>query len=145
MLVEAAFHLAGAAAEHAGRGSTGRGAYIEAQGGLAGLRRRYGNDKTFAVPILTNCALAGPGPLARGAAAALRAGLPAAPLLRFLRLPVVSYAVPALVAVGQARFFHRWPRNPLVWLVRRLAVRPSLRDARVACSRPAADSSRPCR
>ena len=49
------------------------------------------------------------------------------PLLRFLRLPVVSYAIPALVAIGQARYFHRWPRNPLVWLVRRLAVRRSLR------------------
>ena len=42
-------------------------------------------------------------------------------------LPVVSYAVPALVAIGQARYFHRPPRNPLVRLVRRLALKGSLR------------------
>ena len=52
-------------------------------------------------------------------------------LLRFLRLPVVSYAVPALVAVGHARFFHRRPRNPLVWLLRRLAVGRSLQSLEV--------------
>ena len=48
-------------------------------------------------------------------------------MLRFLRLGVVSYAVPALVAVGQARFFHRGPRNPILWLWRRLSVGRSLR------------------
>jgi squalene-hopene/tetraprenyl-beta-curcumene cyclase len=48
-------------------------------------------------------------------------------LLRFFRLPVVSYAVPALVAVGQARYFHRRPRNPVAWLIRRLSVRRSLK------------------
>ena len=35
---------------------------------------------------------------------------------RFLRLPVVSYALPALIAVGQAVYHHRPPRNPLTWL-----------------------------
>jgi squalene-hopene/tetraprenyl-beta-curcumene cyclase len=126
MLVEAAFHLAGTAGEHAGPLGRAR-AYIDAQGGIAGLRRRYGPDRTFAVPILANCALASrvswrevpPLPFEL-------ACLPHA-MFRFLRLPVVSYAIPALVAVGQARYFHRWPRNPLVWLVRRLAVRRSLR------------------
>ncbi len=48
-------------------------------------------------------------------------------MLRFLRLGVVSYAVPALVAVGQARFFHRGPWNPILWLWRRLSVGRSLR------------------
>ena len=40
---------------------------------------------------------------------------------------MVSYALPALVAIGQARFFHRGPWNPAVWLWRRLSVGPSLR------------------
>ena len=31
--------------------------YIEAEGGIDGLRKRYGKDKTFAVPILANCAM----------------------------------------------------------------------------------------
>jgi squalene-hopene/tetraprenyl-beta-curcumene cyclase len=126
MLVRAAFQLAEAGGEHADR--LGRAqAYVEAQGGVAGLRRRYGADKTFAVPILTNCALAGQVGWREVAPLPFElACLPHA-ALRFLRLPVVSYAIPALVAVGQARYFHRWPRNPLVWLVRRLAVRRSLR------------------
>ncbi|MGD0901158.1 MAG: prenyltransferase/squalene oxidase repeat-containing protein [Thermoguttaceae bacterium] len=126
MLVEAAFHLAGAAGEHADPLGRAR-AYVEAQGGIAGLRRRYGEDKTFAVPILTSAALAGLVPWREVPPLPFElACLPHA-LLRFLRLPVVSYAIPALVAVGQARYFHRRPRNPLAWLVRRLAVGRSLR------------------
>ena len=34
-------------------------AYVDSQGSIEGLRRRYGKDKTFAVPILANCAMAG--------------------------------------------------------------------------------------
>ena len=119
-------------------------AYIEAQGGTSGLRRRYGRDKTFAAPILTNCALAG---LVRWRdAPALPFELACLPfrMLRFLRLPVVSYALPALTAIGQARFFHRRPRNPLVWLLRRLCVGASLRTLR-ECSRPAVGFSKPSR
>ena len=48
-------------------------------------------------------------------------------LYRFLRLPVVSYAIPALVAIGQARYFHRPPRDPIRRLIRSAAVEPSLR------------------
>lgn len=127
MLVQAAFHLAGAAEAH-GELLTRAKEYIGRQGGTEGLRRRYGIDKTFAVPILTNCALAGLVPWSEVAALPFElAALPFA-LLRFLRLPVVSYAVPALVAIGQARFFHQRPRNPLVWLLRRCAVWPSMKS-----------------
>ena len=80
---------------------------------MAGLRRRYGKDKTFAVPILTNCALAGLVPWREVAPLPFELACLPHPLLRFLRLPVVSYAMPALVAIGQARYFHRPPRNPL--------------------------------
>src|SRR5207302_6512085 len=45
----------------------------------------------------------------------------------FFRLPVVSYALPALIAIGQAVYRHRPPWNPLTWLIRRLAIRRSLR------------------
>ena len=38
---------------------------------------------------------------------------------RWLRLPVVSYALPALIAIGQARHRQRPTRNPLTRLVRR--------------------------
>ena len=33
--------------------------YIDKKGGIEGLKARYGNDKTFAVPILAHCAMAG--------------------------------------------------------------------------------------
>jgi squalene-hopene/tetraprenyl-beta-curcumene cyclase len=131
MLVRAAFYLAadpsrGYPAEGHAELPARAGAYIDAQGGPAGLRRRYGKDQTFAVPILTNCALAGLVPWHEVNPLPFELACLPYPLLRLLRLPVVSYAVPALVAVGQARYFHRRPRNPFTWLVRRLSVRGSL-------------------
>lgn len=83
---------------------------------------RYGKDRTFSVPILTMCALAGR--LGNGRAAweqviplpfELAACSPK--LFAALRLPVVSYALPALIAIGQARHVNAPSRNPLVrWL-----------------------------
>ena len=104
MLVVAALHLGGAATRHEGPLEKANN-YIDSQGGTAGLRRRFGKDKTFAVPILANCALAGlvdwreVSPLPFELAAVPQS------FFRWLRLPVVSYAIPALVAIGQARFF----------------------------------------
>ncbi len=46
---------------------------------------------------------------------------------RWLRLPVVSYALPALIAIGQARHRQRPTRNPVTRLVRRAARRRTLR------------------
>lgn len=91
--------------------------YIEKTGGLTALRQRYGKDKTFVIPILTNCALAGM--VDWKLVQALPFELAAVPqsFYRFVRMPVVSYAVPALVAIGQARFFHKPPRIlPLRWM-----------------------------
>lgn len=129
LLVCAAMQLTGAAGRHRDQLDRAR-RYIDHQGGLDGLRRRYGKDKTFAVPILTNLALAGmadwhdisPLPFEM-------ACLPHA-TLKFLRLPVVSYALPALVAIGQARHFQAPSRNPLVRWLRQWAVPGSLRVLR---------------
>ncbi len=91
------------------------------------VRARYGKDRTFAVPILTTCALAGlvswkeVPPLPFELACFPQAWF------RFLQLPVVSYALPALIAIGQAVYHHRPPRNPIPRLVRRLALAKSLR------------------
>ncbi|MCY4073923.1 MAG: hypothetical protein OXH04_00675, partial [Acidobacteria bacterium] len=46
---------------------------------------------------------------------------------RWLRLPVVSYALPALIAIGQARHRQRPTRNPLARLARRAARARTLR------------------
>lgn len=125
MLVRAAFHLTGVPADHADLLERAD-QYIEAHGGVAGLRRRYGKDKTFAVPILTNCALAGLVPWREVSPLPFELACLPQSWYRFLRLPVVSYAIPALVAIGQARFFHKKPLNPLVRWWRGLAVEKSL-------------------
>ena len=49
---------------------------------------------------------------------------------RFVGMPVVSYAIPALVAIGQARYFHAPPWNPLTRLVRWLSITRSLKVLR---------------
>lgn len=126
MLAQAALHLAdvapkfGPVLEDAAR-------YVERRGGIAALRQRYGKDRTFAVPILTNCALAGLTDWKDVAALPFELACFPQSWFRLLRLPVVSYAIPALVAIGQARFVHRAPRNPLLRWIRKFAQAKSLR------------------
>ncbi len=129
MLARAAFSLAGKEETYALLLSKGQ-AFVAEHGGTSGLRERYGKDKTFAVPILTNAAIAGL--VAWQEVDPLPFELACLPsrLLGALGLPVVSYAIPALVAIGQARYFHGKPRNPVLRLARRLAVGPSLRILR---------------
>ena len=56
MLVEAALNLAGVADRYESEIKRAQ-KYIASKGGVTGLRKRYGKDKTFAIPILTNCDL----------------------------------------------------------------------------------------
>ncbi|HLX64388.1 MAG TPA: prenyltransferase/squalene oxidase repeat-containing protein [Planctomycetota bacterium] len=79
-------------------------AFVEKLGGLReGLTRVYGKDMTFQVPIRMTAACAGL--LKWSDVNALPFELALAPrgLMGALRLPVVSYALPALVCVGLAR------------------------------------------
>jgi squalene-hopene/tetraprenyl-beta-curcumene cyclase len=86
------------------------------------IQETYGADRTFSVPILTMCALAG----RLGGGREAWQGLPALPFelavlprsfFRHVGLPVVSYALPALIAIGQAQHRHRPSRfPPLRWL-----------------------------
>jgi squalene-hopene/tetraprenyl-beta-curcumene cyclase len=83
----------------------------------------YGRDRTFSVPILTMCALSGRLGAGREAwrhVIPLPFELAACPHQWFaaLRLPVVSYALPALIAIGQARHHHRPSSNPFARLLR---------------------------
>lgn len=121
MLVLAAMRLAGVEASHRGLVEGGT-RYVERCGGVEGIRRRYGKDKTFSVPILTNAALAGLVDWRDVAPLPFEMACMPQAVWGMLRMPVVSYAIPALVAIGQARFYHRPPRNPLVRWLRRLAV-----------------------
>ena len=101
-------------AEHWIRSQTGS---LEPAALKKSIESLYGNDKTFSVPILTLAALAGvlgPEPEAWHGPPALPFELAALPqsLFRFLGLPVVSYALPALIAVGQVQHHRNPSSNP---------------------------------
>ena len=116
----------GSAARRAGEWLT------QAAGGTAphqlatAIIRRYGKDRTFSVPILTHCALAGKMDWNR--VPQLPFELAAMPPEWFatLRLPVVSYALPALIAIGQARHAHRPTWNPVTRILRRTTAAKTL-------------------
>ena len=94
---------------------------------VAAIRRRYGADRTFAVPILMNGALAGlvPWPAIPGLPFEL-AALPRG-LYPALRLHVVSYALPALIAIGVLLARRNQAPNPLARALRRALEPMALR------------------
>ena len=83
---------------------------------------RYGRDRTFSVPILMVCAIGGL--LGDDDGEAWKRVLPLPFELATLprgwfaavQLPVVSYALPALIAIGFARFTKQPPPPPLSWI-----------------------------
>lgn len=125
LLAMAAIHLAGAAPAHPQLLARAE-AYVARCGRWDALRARYGRDKTFVVPILTNLALAGLTDWSLVDPLPFELACVPQRLYRFVGLPVVSYAIPALVAIGQARFLLAPPRGGLVRGVRRLALKRSL-------------------
>lgn len=101
--------------------------HVFQQGGFDAIRKRYGKDHTFSVPILTQCALAGLIPWKQISPLPFELGWLPHSFFRWIRLPVVSYALPALIAIGQARHFHAPSRNPLLRWLRQAAVKPTLK------------------
>ena len=139
MLVWAALAFAADSDQSAQAATRGAEGWIaRAAGGLDRRRlattvtARYGRDRTFSVPILTMCALAGrlgTAPDAWSLIPALPFELAALPrgLFASLRLPVVSYALPALIAMGLVRHRRRPTRNPAARLARNLTTARVLR------------------
>lgn len=81
------------------------------------IRKRYGKDKTFSVPILTACILSGRfGADGWREVSPLPFELAALPhnFYGALRLPVVSYALPALIAIGRSIHHHAPCKNMLL-------------------------------
>jgi squalene-hopene/tetraprenyl-beta-curcumene cyclase len=131
LLCRAAFHLTGTAAGHGDCLRLAEAWLTERYGSTPeqhaeAVRARYGKDRTFSVPILMTSALAG-----------LTSWHEVPPLpfelacfpqswFRFLQLPVVSYALPALIALGQAIYHHRPPWNPVMRLIRAMSRKRSL-------------------
>jgi len=114
----------------------GRVGSVEPDAVCRAVIARYGRDRTFSVPILMTCTIGGrlgPHDEAWRRVLALPFELAAFPRSWFgvIGLPVVSYALPALIAIGHARFFHAPPRwwNPLRWLRAGLwpRIRPMLK------------------
>ncbi|MEI7904271.1 MAG: prenyltransferase/squalene oxidase repeat-containing protein [Candidatus Firestonebacteria bacterium] len=128
MLVTAAFELSGKTAGY--EACLGKAEeYLIRKAGKSSSERRtklyeiYGKDRTFVVPILVNLALAGkvewkeipflPFELA---------ALPAA-FYRMINLPVVSYALPALISMGQIIFDKRNSKNILRKITAKITLR----------------------
>ena len=103
------------------------GRYSTKEGGVAAVIKRYGKDRTFSVPILTHCALAGIVdwkdviPLPFELACVPHRWYAA------VKMPVVSYALPALIAIGQVIFKHQGHWNPVLRMIRRKSIEPSLK------------------
>lgn len=122
------------------RGAVARGAgWISARTGgtdpqplSRALAEIYGRDRTFSVPILTHTALCGRFGDPRQRATWLTipqlpfelAALPQA-WFRLVDMQVVSYALPALIAIGQVRHAHAPAPQPLR-MVRQAAIGPTL-------------------
>ncbi|MFN4257878.1 MAG: prenyltransferase/squalene oxidase repeat-containing protein [Gemmataceae bacterium] len=132
MLCRSAFHLGDAAEQDVECLRRADGYLAERYGDTPAahaeaVRARYGKDRTFAVPILTMAALAGLVEWREVPSLPFELACLPQEWFRFLRLPVVSYALPALIAIGQAVYYHRPPKNPITWLLRRIALNRSLR------------------
>jgi squalene-hopene/tetraprenyl-beta-curcumene cyclase len=126
MLTHAVFHATGTSDEFADQVETAK-QYIDEKGGVPAVVARYGKDKTFSVPILTHCALAGLVDWKEVTSLPFELACLPAKFYSTIRLPVVSYALPALIAIGQVKHHHRPSWNPIVRFIRNRAIKTSLR------------------
>ena len=92
----------------------------------AAVRDFYGSDRTFSVPILTTCALSGLVGWEQVPRLPHELSILPQAWYRYASLPVVSYALPALISMGICIHRNRPTINP--WSgVRTLAAKPALR------------------
>jgi squalene-hopene/tetraprenyl-beta-curcumene cyclase len=132
MLVHAVFHFAAGlgCSDPAGRYPqvcAAAAAYVQRAGGVPALLQRYGRDRTFSVPILTHCALAGIVDWREVIPLPFELACVPQKFYAALRLPVVSYALPALIALGQVIFRKQGHWNPLLRWLRNASIQRSLK------------------
>ncbi len=134
LLAVAALRLAaGAGVSHPQMASTTEGAQRYLAGRAAGnpqdivaaMDREYGGDRTFAVPILMNLALAGLVSWTDISDLPFELAVLPHGWYKVLRLHVVSYALPALIAIGLLIDRRHPSRNLLRRWIRR-AITPSV-------------------
>ena len=100
--------------------------YLRRHGGLTAVEKRYGNDRTFSVPILMNAALAGVVPWSDVPPLPFELARFPQSLFRLLKMPVVSYAIPALVAIGQVIHEKNPTKNFFLKIIRSTVRRKTL-------------------
>lgn len=119
-----------AAAQRAAQWLTTEFGAVTPQAIRAGILAKYGKDRTFSVPILALCAASG----LFGTDRSAWRDIPRLPfelavlpqrLLSVMKVQVVSYAIPALIAVGLAQ--HEACRGGVIWRLRQALVTPALR------------------
>ena len=132
MLCRAAFHIGNQTTQYAAALQRCESGFLSHYGKTPAelaeaVRQRYGKDRTFSVPILTMCALAGLVPWREVPRLPFEMACLPQSWYRFVGLPVVSYALPALIAIGQCIHHHRGTWNLLTgflrWLGRGLSSR----------------------
>ena len=91
------------------------------------ISARYGNDHTFSVPILTVLAVADLVPWRLVPQLPFELAAFPRSWFRWLGLPVVSYALPALIAIGHVRHRRQRSWNPVALALRAVTARETLR------------------
>ena len=112
MMVQAAFRLTGIPAKYADL-MVRADDYVEAEGGVAGLRRHCNGDKTLLAAIMANCALAGMVTWRQVPTLQLELACLPTRWRRNIQVFVPRYARPVVLAVGRAKFHHDPPKNPI--------------------------------
>jgi squalene-hopene/tetraprenyl-beta-curcumene cyclase len=91
------------------------------------IRARYGKDRTFSVPILLCSALAGLIDWREAPPLPFELACLPASAYKWINLPVVSYALPALIALGVLQHTKTELRIPLIHQLRQAAIPRALR------------------
>jgi squalene-hopene/tetraprenyl-beta-curcumene cyclase len=91
------------------------------------IRARYGKDRTFSVPILLCSALAGLIDWREAPPLPFELACLPASAYKWINLPVVSYALPALIALGVLQHAKTELRIPLIHQLRQAAIPRALR------------------
>ncbi len=86
------------------------------------IRARYGKDRTFSVPILLCSALAGLIDWREAPPLPFELACFPASAYKWINLPVVSYALPALIALGILQYKKTGRRIPLIHQLRQAAI-----------------------
>jgi squalene-hopene/tetraprenyl-beta-curcumene cyclase len=86
------------------------------------IRARYGKDRTFSAPILLCSALAGLIDWREAPSLPFELACFPASAYKWMNLPVVSYALPALIALGILQHTKSKLRIPLIYQLRQAAI-----------------------